>query len=148
MTTGNQPLLDAIRVIVGEAVAPLAERVDRIETEQQLQRKLLEGIDGRLASVELRLTGIEERITALEEYAEKLDTRTSQIARDLFEMQDRLDQATRSLKRETTFSLKESSKLQIAQNADQKKIRELEAKVADLQRRLAALERAQGLQPQ
>jgi len=148
MTTGNQPLLNAIRVIVGEAVAPLAERVDRIATEQQLQRKLLEGIDGRLASVELRLTGIEERITALEEYAEKLDTRTSQIARDLFEMQDRLDQATRSLKRETTFSLKESSKLQIAQNADQKKIRELEAKVADLQRRLAALERAQGLQPQ
>ena len=50
--------------------------------------------------ISARLNNIENRVTALEEYAEKLDTRTSQIARDLFEMQDRLDQATRALKRE------------------------------------------------
>ena len=55
MTTVDQALLNAIRVVVGEAVAPLGEkidgltgrvdglteRVDGVETEQQLQRRLL-----------------------------------------------------------------------------------------------------------
>ena len=91
----------------------------------------------------MRLNNIDDRVTALEEYAEKLDTRTSQIARDLFEMQDRLDQATRALKRETTFSLKEASGIQNSQNADQKKIREMEAKIAELQRRIDAIEGGQ-----
>ncbi len=147
MTNVDQALLNAVRVVVGEAVAPLSEkidglteRVDRIETEQRAQRVLLEGISTRLTAVEMRLNNIDDRVTALEEYAEKLDTRTSQIARDLFEMQDRLDQATRALKRETTFSLKEASRIQHSQNADQKKIRELEAKIAELQRRIDAIE--------
>ena len=153
----NQALFDAIRVIVGEAVAPLSEkidgltervdglteRVDRIETEQRAQRVLLEGMSTRLTAMELRLNNIDDRVTALEEYAEKLDTRTSQIARDLFEMQDRLDQATRALKRETTFSLKEASRIQTAQYSDQKKIRDLEAKIAELQRRIDAIESGQ-----
>jgi len=157
MTTIDQGLLNAIRVVVGEAVAPLSEkidgltervdglteRVDRIETEQRAQRVLLEDISTRLTAVELRLINIDDRVTALEEYAEKLDTRTSQIARDLFEMQDRLDQATRSLKRETTFSLKEASRIQHSQNVDQKKIRDLEAKIAELQRRIDAIEGGQ-----
>ena len=157
MTTVDQALLHAIRAVVGEAVAPLSEKIDglservdglgervdglservnRIETEQHAQRILLEDISARL-------NNIENRVTALEEYAEKLDTRTSQIARDLFEMQDRLDQATRALKRETTFSLKEASRIQTAQLADQKKIRDLEAKIAELQRRIDAIESRQ-----
>jgi len=143
MTTVDQALLHAIRAVVGEAVAPLSEKIDglservnRIETEQHAQRILLEDISARL-------NNIENRVTALEEYAEKLDTRTSQIARDLFEMQDRLDQATRALKRETTFSLKEASRIQTAQLADQKKIHDLEAKIAELQRRIDAIESRQ-----
>ena len=143
MTTVDQALLHAIRAVVGEAVAPLSEKIDglservnRIETEQHAQRILLEDISARL-------NNIENRVTALEEYAEKLDTRTSQIARDLFEMQDRLDQATRALKRETTFSLKEASRIQTAQLSDQKKIHDLEAKIAELQRRIDAIESRQ-----
>jgi len=157
MTTIDQGLLNAIRVVVGEAVAPLGEkideltervdglteRVDRIETEQRAQRVLLEGMSTRLTAIELRLNNIDDRVSALEEYAEKLDTRTSQIARDLFEMQDRLDQATRALKRETTFSLKEASRIQNAQHSDQKKIRDLEAQIAELQRRIDAIESGQ-----
>jgi chromosome segregation ATPase len=150
MTTIDQGLLNAIRVVVGEAVAPLGEkideltdRLDRIETEQRAQRVLLEGMSTRLTAIELRLNNIEDRVSALEEYAEKLDTRTSQVARDLFEMQDRLDQATRALKRETTFSLKEASRIQNAQLSDQKKIRDLEAQIAELQRRIDAIESGQ-----
>ena len=157
MATVDQALLQAIRVVVGEAVAPLGEkidgltervnglneRVDQFETEQRAQRVLLEGMSTQLMAIELRLNSIDDRVTALEEYAEKLDTRTSQIARDLFEMQDRLDQATRTLKRETTFSLKEASRIQTAQLSDQKKIRDLEAKIAELQRRIDTIESRQ-----
>jgi chromosome segregation ATPase len=150
MSTIDESLVNAIRGVVGEAIAPLgakidglAERVDRVEAEQRAQRALLEGMSTRLTAIELRLSNIEDRVTALEEYAEKLDTRTSQFARDLFEMQDRLDQATRALKRETTFSLKEASRVQTAQLSDQKKIRDLEAKIAELQRRIEAIESGQ-----
>jgi chromosome segregation ATPase len=110
MATVDQALVQAIRVVVGEAIAPLSEkidglteRVDRVETEQRAQRVLLEGVTTRLTAIELRLNNIDDRVTALEEYAEKLDTRTSQIARDLFEMQDRLDQATRAQTRNNLF---------------------------------------------
>jgi len=81
MATVDQALLDAIRVVVGESVAPLGEKIDglagrvdglterveRVETEQQLQRQLLysmqEGIDEQFARFQ---ESIDERFVHLQ----------------------------------------------------------------------------------
>jgi chromosome segregation ATPase len=183
MTNVDQSLLQAIRVVVGEAVAPLGEkidrltervdgltervdgltervdgltervdglteRVDRIETEQHAQRLLLEGIGSRLSAVETRLISIEDRVSRLEQTVERLETRTGQLSRELFDLQDRMERGFASIKSETTLALKDLGAIKQTQQADQKKLRQLEKKVALLQQRLEALENAQAAQSQ
>jgi chromosome segregation ATPase len=108
MTTVDQSLLNAIRVVVGEAVAPLGEKIDvltgrvdgltgrvdgltqrveRVETEQQLQRQLLysmqEGIDEQFArfqeSIDERFTRLELRLTNLEGISLRLENEIGTI---------------------------------------------------------------------
>ncbi len=167
MTSENQALLDAIRGIVSEAVAPLTERMDRVETELHEQRLLLQGVDERLShveeylstmderltNVELRLLNIESRLDGLEAYAlrlqenlELLDGRTSQIARDQFETQQQLDRGFRTLKRETMQAMSDLAKVQNSQRTDQNRIRELEEQVLTLQQRLEKLEARYGVE--
>src|SRR5215210_1495508 len=119
MATVDQALLDAIRVVVGESVAPLGEKIDgltgrveRVETEQQLQRQLLysmqEGIDEqfarfqesiderfvhlqgsideRFARLELRLTNLEGISLRLENEIGTIETRTGQIYSDVLDL--------------------------------------------------------------
>ena len=115
MTTIDQSLLNAIRVIVGEAVAPLGEKIDgltervdglttrieRVETEQQLQRELLysfqkniderftrfqENIDERFARLDLRLTNLEGISIRLENEIGTIETRTGQIYSDVIDL--------------------------------------------------------------
>ena len=111
----NQVLMDAIRVVVGEAVAPLSEKIDgltervdglterveRVDAEQQLQRQLLysmqEGIDEQFArfqgSIDERFTRLELRLTNLEGISLRLEneigtieTRTGQIYSDVSDL--------------------------------------------------------------
>jgi prefoldin subunit 5 len=104
MTTVDQALLNAIRVVVGEAVAPLGEkidgltrrvdgltervdgltervdglteRVDGVETEQQLQRRLLYSIQ---ESIDERFTRLDLRLTNLEAMSLRLENEIGTI---------------------------------------------------------------------
>lgn len=109
MTSENQALLDAIRGIVVEVVTPLftplADRIERIEVEQREQRLLLQDISSRLTSLETRMASLEERILHLEDSFERLDMRTAQISRELYELHERVDRGFTSLKRETELAL-------------------------------------------
>jgi chromosome segregation ATPase len=148
----NQALIDAIRTIVGEAVAPLSEKFDglaeRVETRLTSVETRLTSVETRLTSIETRLTSIEDRVGRLEEIVERLETRTGQLSRELFDLQDRMDRGFASVKSETTLALKDLGAIKQTQQADQKKIRQLEKKVAALQQRLDALENAQAAQSQ
>jgi predicted nuclease with TOPRIM domain len=116
MTSENQALLDAIRGIVGEAITPLADRIERVEVEQREQRRLLE------SSVE------------------RLELRTTQISRELYELQERVERGFSSLKRESELSLRQVSKLENGQKSNKKRFKELEAQVALLEQRVEKLE--------
>lgn len=164
MTSENQALLDAIRGIVVEVVTPLftplAERIERIEVEQREQRLLLQGINSRLDSIEARLedletrmtgletrmTGLEERVSHLEDSFERLDLRAAQISRELYELHERMDRGFTSLKRETELSLGQLSKMENGRRKQQKRIRELEDRVALLQQRVEKLESQQNVE--
>jgi predicted nuclease with TOPRIM domain len=141
MTTIDQSLLNAIRAVVGEAVAPLGEKIDGLS-----QR--MDEFSDRLHSVETRLTLLEDRVGRLEEIAERLEMRTSQLSRELFDLQDRMDRGFASVRSETTLALKDLGAIKQTQQADHKKIRLLEKKVAALQQRLDTLENAQAAQSQ
>jgi predicted nuclease with TOPRIM domain len=141
MTTIDQSLLNAIRAVVGEAVAPLGEKIDGLS-----QR--MDEFSDRLHSVETRLTLLEDRVGRLEEIAERLEMRTSQLSRELFDLQDRMDRGFASVRSETTLALKDLGAIKQMQQADHKKIRLLEKKVAALQQRLDTLENAQAAQSQ
>jgi chromosome segregation ATPase len=104
MTTVDQSLLNAIRVVVGQAVAPLGEKIDgltervdgltqrvdgltervdgltqrveRVETEQQLQRQLLYGMQEH---IDERFAHLELRLTNLEAISVRLETEIGTI---------------------------------------------------------------------
>jgi DNA repair photolyase len=59
-----------------------------------------------------------------------------------------MDRGFDMLKSETTLALKDIGAIKQTQQADHKKIRQLEKKVATLQQRLDALENAQAAQTQ
>jgi chromosome segregation ATPase len=144
----NQALFDAIRVIIGEAVAPLSEKIDGLTEHVNGLSLRMDDFSDRLRIVETRLTSIEDRVGRLEEIAERLEMRTGQLSRDLLELQDRMERGFASVKSETTLALKDIGAIKQTQQADQKKIRELEKKVAALQQRLSALENARAAQSQ
>jgi chromosome segregation ATPase len=144
MTSENQALLDAIRGVVREEIAPLSQRVDgladqiqRVEIEQREQRLLLQSID-------LRLTNLEARIQRLEGQFETLDTRTGQIASDMIDLKDRLRDGLRALKRESELALRKISEVQIDYRTHRNRIDELEDRINLLQQRLDFLEARQG----
>lgn len=158
MSSENRELLDAIRSIVGEALAPLAERIDgltervdgltermdRMETEQHEQRVAIQGINDRLGGVELRLISVEAHTIRLEGSLELLDGRTGQIARDVFELQQQIDRSFRSLKQETMLALGDVSRVQSVQRGDQDKIKDLEDQIITLRQRVDRIEERYG----
>jgi chromosome segregation ATPase len=148
MTTIDQSLLNAIRAVVGEAVAPLGEKIDGLTGRVDGLSQRMDEFSDRLHSVEIRLTLLEDRVGRLEEIAERLEMRTSQLSRELFDLQDRMDRGFASIRSETTLALKDLGAIKQTQQADHKKIRLLEKKVAALQQRLDTLENAQAAQSQ
>jgi chromosome segregation ATPase len=165
MTTIDQALLQAIRAVVGEAVAPLGvkidgltehvdgltERVDRVETEQQLQRRLLyniqESIDERFAHLELRLTNLEGISMRLENGLGTIETRTGQIYSDvidLLELQDRVNEGFHTFKKELQRAFIEIGAVQDSQSGYQRQMKQMRERVNKLEQRLSKLEGAGG----
>lgn len=137
MTPENQALLNAIRGIVEQAVAPLAERVDA----------LTEPVDALAGHVD----ALTERMTRLESQVETIDTRTNQMAGDLLDLRDRIplleervDNGFRALKSDLNFAFSDARKASTTQRGYEKAIDGLRQELTDIQQRLAALERSQG----
>jgi chromosome segregation ATPase len=159
MTTIDQPLLNAFRTVVGEAVAPLGEKIDgltqrveRVETEQQLQRQLLysmqEGIDEQFARLELRLTNLEGVSLRLENEIGTIETRTGQIYSDvidLLELQDKVNEGFNSFKKELHQAFTDIGATQETQQTYGRQMRQLRQRVDLLEQRLAKIEVAGGV---
>jgi chromosome segregation ATPase len=168
MATVDQTLLDAMRVVVGEAVAPLGEkidgltgrvdrltervdglteRVDRVETEQQLQRRLLyniqESFDERFAHLELRLTNLETFSGRLEDEISTINIRTGQIysdVSDLLELQAKVNEGFRAFKSDFQRAFLDIGAIQETQLGHQRQIKQMRERVNKLERRLSKLE--------
>ena len=140
MTSENQALLDAIRIIVGEAIEPLTERMDGYD-------RRMDGLIGRMDSFDGRMDGFDARMARLEQHVETIDTRTSQIAGDLLDLRDRVplleervDNGFRALKSDLNFAFSDARKAGTAQRSYEKAIDALKQELASIQNRLAALE--------
>ena len=169
MITVDQSLLNAIRVVVGEAVAPLGEKIDgltqrveRVETEQQLQRQLLysmqEGIDEqfarfqgsfdeRFARLELRLTNLEGISLRLENEIGTIETRTGQIYSDvidLLELQDKVNKGFHAFKEDLQRAFIDIGAVKETQQSYQRQIKQLRQRVDQLEQRLAKIQVAGG----
>jgi chromosome segregation ATPase len=172
VTTVDQSLINAIRVVVGEAVAPLGEKIDvltervdgltervdgltqradRIETEQQLQRQMLysmqEGIDERFAQLELRLANLEGISLRLETEIGTIETRTGQIYSDvidLLELQDKVNEGFASFKKDLRQAFLDIGAVQETQQSYGRQMRQLRQRVDQLEQRLAKIEVAGG----
>jgi chromosome segregation ATPase len=165
MTAIDQTLLQAIRVVVGEAVAPLggkidglagqvdglAGRVDRVEAEQQLQRELLyniqENIDERFARLDLRLTNLESTSLRLENEIGTIETRSGQIysdVGDLLELQDKVNKGFHAFKQDMQRAFVDIGAVKETQQGYQRQIKQLRQRVDQLERRLAKIESTSG----
>jgi len=161
MTAVDQALLNAIRVVVGEAVAPLGEKIDgltervdglterveRVETEQQLQRELLynfqESIDERFTRLELRLTTLESISLRLENEIGTIEMRTGQIYSDvidLLELQEKVNEGFNKFKKEIQQAFIDIGALQDSQSGYQRQVKQLRQRVDRLEQRLSKLE--------
>jgi len=169
MTADNQALLSAMRQIVAEsvsiAIAPLAERVDalagrvdtlaervdilaersqRMEAEQRDQRTILNAMSTQVSSQSLHIMRIDSLI-------ETIDTRTNQMASDLFDVGDRLRQVEdrvrdgfHGLKQDLAIAFSDIRALRITQNRHDKTIAALPQERSTILDRLAALEGSRG----
>ncbi len=151
MTADNHALFSALRQIVSEsvseAIAPLAERVDalaersqRIEAEQRDQRTLLNAMSTQVSSQSLHIMRLDSLI-------ETIDTRTNQMASDLFDVGDRLRQVEdrvrdgfHGLKQDLTIAFSDIRALRTTQNRHDKTITAHREERSSLHERLAALE--------
>ncbi|HEU5099559.1 MAG TPA: hypothetical protein VFU22_11100 [Roseiflexaceae bacterium] len=132
-----------------EWVGGLTERVDRVETEQQLQRRLLyniqESIDERFAHLDLRLTNLEANSMRLENGLETIETRTGQIysdVNDLLELQEKVNEGFRAFKSDLQRAFLDIGAIQEVQNGHQRQMKQLRERVSKLERRLSKLEDA------
>ena len=165
MTNIDSTLLDAIRGVVGEAVAPLGVkidgltervdgltgRVDRVEAEQQLQRRLLysiqESIDERFAHLDLRLTNLEANSMRLEHGLATIETRTGQISsdvNDLLDLQDKVNKGFQAFKSDFQRAFLDIGALQDSQSGHQRQLKQLRERVSKLEQRLSKLEDPRG----
>ena len=157
MTSENQALLDAIRVIAGEAVAPLAERMDgmteRMDGLTEQVGGLTEQVGGlteRMDGMAERMDRVETRTAHLEERVGTIDVRTSQMLTGLLDLrervpmlEERVDQGFRALKSDLNFAFSDARKVNAMQRNYDKAIDGLKEELADVQVRLTVLESKQ-----
>ena len=164
MTADNQALFSVIRQIVSESVSEaivpltervgaLAERVDalaersqRMEAEQRDQRTLLNAMSTQVSSQSLHIMRLDSLI-------ETIDTRTNQMASDLFDVGDRLRQVEdrvrdgfQGLKQDLTIAFSDIRALRTTQNRHDKTIAALREERSNLNERLTALEGLSGVE--
>jgi hypothetical protein len=115
MASENQALLDAIRVIVAEAVEPLIGRMDGFDRRMDGFDGRMDGFDGRMDGFDGRMDGFDGRMARLEQHVETIDTRTSQMAIDLLDLRDRVplleervDNGFRALKSDLNFAFSDA----------------------------------------
>ena len=175
MASIEQALLNAIRGVVGEAVAPLSgkidglterfdglterfdglterfdgltERMESVETEQQLQRRLLyslqESVDERFSHLELRMTNLEAISLRLENELGTIETRTGQISsdvNDLLDLQDKVNKGFQAFKSDFQHAFLDIGALQEGQSGHQRQLKQLRERVSKLEQRLSKLE--------
>ncbi len=89
LTVGLKPLIERVDALtervdaLTERVEALTERSQRIEAEQRDQRSLLNSLSTRMDSVSAYVMRLNSKV-------DTIDTRTSEIASDVFDMQERL----------------------------------------------------------
>jgi chromosome segregation ATPase len=137
MTSDNQALLEAFRGMLDEAIAPLATRMDRLET--------------RMEQLDARAGRLESRIEQLEERVDTIDTRTGQIASDLLYLRDRvplleerIDNGLRALKSDLGLAFNDMRKISAAQERSDRALDGMKRELAGVQQRMAALEGMRG----
>ena len=162
-------MLDAIRVVVSDAIRPLDERLGRVEAEQQAQRLVLHGIEttlderfthldgrftdleGRFTDLEGRFTDLEGRFTLLEAEVGTIEARTARLSTDLLDLTDKVAELTervtegfQTFKREVAQSFRDVGATQSAQQRYGRQISELRERVELLERRINRLEDQSG----
>jgi chromosome segregation ATPase len=151
MTPENQALLEAIRTMIYEGNAPMAARLDRLETRMERLEQHVETIDARLERLERHVETIDARLERLEQHVEIIDARTSQLSSDFLDLRDRIplleeriDNGFRALKSDLNFAFSDIRKSSAAQERSDRTIDMLKRELAGLQQRMAAIEGAQG----
>jgi chromosome segregation ATPase len=155
-------MLDAIRVVVSDAIRPLDERLGRVEAEQQAQRLVLHGIEttlderftdleGRFTDLEGRFTDLEGRFTLLEAEVGTIEARTARLSTDLLDLTDKVAELTervtegfQTFKREVAQAFRDVGATQSAQQRYGRQISELRERVELLERRINRLEDQSG----
>jgi len=85
MTTVDQALLNAIRVVVGEAVAPLGEKIDGLTGR-------VDGLTERVDGLTERVDGLTERVDGLTERVDGVETEQQLQRRLLYSIQESIDE--------------------------------------------------------
>ena len=155
-------MLDAIRVVVSDAIRPLDERLGRVEAEQQAQRLVLYGIettlderfthlDGRFTDLEGCFTHLEGRFTLLEAEVGTIEARTARLSTDLLDLTDKVAELTervtegfQTFKREVAQAFRDVGATQSAQQRYGRQLSELRERVELLERRINRLEDQSG----
>ncbi|HJZ48652.1 MAG TPA: hypothetical protein VKE41_15855 [Roseiflexaceae bacterium] len=126
--------------VLTERVDVLTERSQRIEMEQRDQRSLLSSMSTRLESVAAYVMHLDAKVDTIE-------TRTGEIAADIFDMQERLrmveDRARdgfHALKSDLLAAFSDMRAIRTTQNRHDKTIVSLREERASLHERLSALE--------
>jgi chromosome segregation ATPase len=151
MTPENQPLLDAIRGIVHDAVVPILTRLGGLETRIGVIESRIDAIESRIGVIESRIGVIESRIGVIESRIDTLDARTAQLATDLFYLrervpllEERMDNGFRALKSDLTMAFSDIRKITTGQDRHEHSIETLRRAMLELQQRLSALEQGRG----
>jgi chromosome segregation ATPase len=135
-----------------EQVGGMAVRMNRMETEQQVQRGLLhsieERIDERFTHLDLRLTSLEAVSIRMGNEIGTIETRTGQIysdVSDLLELQARVQEGFRAFKSDFQRAFLDISAVQESQIGYQRQMKQLRERVDRLERRLSKIEEAGGI---
>jgi len=91
MTAENQALLDAIRLIVGEAVAPLATRFDGLNDRVDGLNVRVDGLNDRVDGLNDRVDGLNDRVDGLSTRFDDLSTRFDDLSTRFDGMSIRMD---------------------------------------------------------
>jgi chromosome segregation ATPase len=92
MTTVDQALLHAIRGVVGEAVAPLSEKIDGLAERVDGLAERVDGLTERVDGLAERVDGLAERVDGLAERVERVETEQQLQHRLLDSIQEHIDE--------------------------------------------------------